>query len=54
MQKALDDLRIESLEKLVEAQRKLIDEQQKEIKGLQKLTTQFCDLIGIEAPKWEG
>lgn len=53
-QKALDDLQITALNKLVEAQKMLIDEQQKEIELCHEAINKLCGLCGIDTPKWEG
>lgn len=53
-QKALDDLQIAALNKLVDAQKMLIEEQQKEIELCHEAITKLCGLCGIEPPKWEG
>lgn len=48
------ELYIATLNKLADKQNELIELQKKELEACYGLIDKLCNLIGIDAPKWEG
>lgn len=54
MKENLDELYIANLKKLVDKQKEVIEAYEKELELCRGLIDEFCDYVGIDAPKWKG